>query len=206
MPGIHGFSSRGESRWNSLVGWLKRSPNCSRSSYLFYGFNLSFRSWISINGYDWLRWPAFVRQPQVKVLWICYSATISQYTLSGKASLGIAVLSYWRSSYESGGFTLTGLLKSPCYGLFEYLPSSEGYSNLSFLYSTRSLKVQLINSNWRTVSICSAWLWNVIAKGRIPGSLDLPNSFQYAYTVSLYTHDSGSQVIDDSTIGGRYPT
>lgn len=101
------------------------------------GFNLSFRSWISINGYDWLRWPAFVRQPQVKVLWICYSATISQYTLSGKASLGIAVLSYWRSSYESGGFTLTGLLKSPCYGLFEYLPSSEGYSNLSFLYSTR---------------------------------------------------------------------
>ena len=117
--------------------------------------------------------------------------------------------------YESGGFTLTGLLKSPCYGLF-YIPSSEGYSNLSFLYSARSLaqalsdnnslKVQLINSNWRTVSVCSAWLWNVIAKERISGSLDLPNGFRYAYTVSLYTHDSGSQVIDDSTIGGRWKT
>nr|GMN30913.1 hypothetical protein TIFTF001_049645 [Ficus carica] len=44
------------------------------------------------------------------------------------------------------------------------------------------------------------------AKERISGSLDLPNGFQYAYTVSLYTHDSGSQVIDDSTIGGRWKT
>lgn len=87
---------------------------------------------------------------------------------------------------------------------FFNIPSSEGYSNLSFLYSTRS--VQLINSYWRTVSVCSAWLWNVIAKERISGSLDLPNGFQYAYTVSLYTHDSGSQVIDDSTIGGRWKT
>lgn len=26
VPGIHGFSGRGESKWNSLVGWLKRSP------------------------------------------------------------------------------------------------------------------------------------------------------------------------------------
>ena len=34
----------------------------------------------------------------------------------------------------------------------------------------------------------------------------MPNGFQYAYTVSLYTHDSGSQVIDDSTIGGRWKT
>jgi len=46
----------------------------------------------------------------------------------------------------------------------------------------------------------------VIAKGRISRSLDLLNGFQYAYTVSLYTHDSGSQVIDDSTIGGRWKT
>lgn len=49
-------------------------------------------------------------------------------------------------------------------------------------------------------------LWDVIAKERISGYLDLPNGFQYAYTVSLYTHDSGSRVIDDSTIGGRWKT
>ena len=150
---------------------------------------------------------SFVRQPQVKVLWICYSATISQYTLSGKASFGISVLSYptdallWKWRLYFNWSVKVSLLRP-----FFNIPSSEGYSNLSFLYSTRSLKVQLINSNWRTVSVCSAWLWNVIAKERISGSLDLPNGFQYAYRVSLYTHDSGSQVIDDSTIGGRWKT
>lgn len=41
---------------------------------------------------------------------------------------------------------------------------------------------------------------------QISGSPDLPNGFRYTYTVSLYTHDSGSQVIDDSTIGGRWKT
>jgi len=151
---------------------------------------LNLHKWVCLVKLRWL-----VRQSQVKVLWICYSATISQYLLSGKASLGIAVLSLWKWRLYSNWSVKVSLLRP-----FFNIPSSEGYS---FLYSTRSLKVQLINSNWRTVSVSSAWL---IAKERISGSLDLPNGFQYAYTVSLYTHDSSCHVIDDSTIGGRWKT
>lgn len=142
-----------------------------------------------------------MRQSQVKLRYSGFVIAPPFHNIYCPGKLVLGLLFYptdallWKLRLYSNWSVKVSLLRP-----FFNIPSSEGYS---FLYSTRSLRVQLINSNWRTVSVCSAWL---IAKERISGSLDLPNGFQYAYTVSLYTHDSSSHVIDDSTIGGRWKT
>lgn len=189
VPGIHGFSGRGESRWNSLVGWLKRSPNCScKKGYFFHGFNLSFRSWISINGYDWLRWPALCGNSKCWYSGFVIAPPFHNIHCPGKLVLGLlfypteALLWKWRlySNWSVKVSLLRPLLNIPSSGLTRI-----------FRFCTllvRSLKVKLINSNWRTVSVFSAWFRNVIALERISRVPWLAKRFPvYLYSQSLHT-------------------